>query len=93
MVHLHVALQVLSTLELHVTFRAAEAGTGPVSRFGWGQATHLSIGTPGHAAGTQAIGQPIDIKPDQVLLATELFEAQGAFVELLQSLAIGGGGS
>lgn len=57
----------------------------------WNQATHLFTGIAGHAAEAQAIGQPIDIELYQVLLATELLEAQSTLVELLQPLAIGGG--
>lgn len=88
---MHVALQVLGTLKFDAALRAAEASTGPVSRLGQDQATHLSIGTTGHAASTEAIGEPIDVKLHQVLLAAELFEAKSTLVELLQPLAIGGG--
>lgn len=92
-VHLHVALQVLGTLELDAALGAAEAGAGPVGRLGRGQATHLSVGAAGHAAGAEAIGEPVDVELHQVLLAAKLFEAQGTLVQLLQPLAVGGGRS
>lgn len=92
-VHLHVALQVLGTLELDAALGAAEAGAGPVGGLGRGQATHLSVGAAGHAAGTEAVGEPVDVELHQVLLAAELLEAQGTLVELLQPLAVGGGRS
>lgn len=66
MVHLHVALQVLGTLEFDAALGAAEAGAGPVGGLGRGQAAQLSVGAAGHAAGAEAVGQPVDIQLHQV---------------------------
>lgn len=89
MVHLNVALQVFSTFKLDTTLRTPQTATRSLIHLLWGQAQRLSIGAPGHAPSTQAVGKAVHIQFYQVLLISELFQAQRALVEFLQGLAIG----
>lgn len=88
MIHLHITLQILDTLELNATLETTKTNAKPINKLERNQTAHLSVNTTNRTTNAKTIKQPANIELHQILPTTKLLKTQNALIKLLRPLTI-----